>query len=176
VRSQLTRNVLFIILMGIWCPAFSGSIILGANLDIVDGRFSDEANDLGLGFHAGYEFQEWKNWQFGALFEYLDGWNDQENLNITGDMMYDSKSLYATARPNNWPIMFKVGIVDADYKVLQQTVPQDIREVSDTGYGYGVSLVLGSETFRFEILDVKRIKIGSDTFTTYGITVGILTN
>lgn len=174
--SRLTRSVFFIILMGICSPAFSGSVILGVNLDFVDGKFSDEASDLGLGIHVGYEFQEWKNWQFGALFEYLDGWNNQEDLNITGEMMYDSKSLYATARPNNWPIMFKAGIVDADYKVLQQDITKNLREVSDTGFAYGGSLVLGFENFRIDILDVKRIKIGSDTFTSYGITIVILAN
>ena len=37
-------------------PAFAGSIILGVNLEFVDGRFSDEAFDGGWGIHLGYEF------------------------------------------------------------------------------------------------------------------------
>jgi len=46
--------------------------------------------------------------------------------------------------------------------------------VSDTGYAYGVALVFGNEHFRLDLLDIKRIKIGSDTFTSYGISLGIL--
>ena len=88
--------------------------------------------------------------------------------------MYDSKSLYATARPTGWPLLFKAGIVDADYKVLQQDFSQDFRDVSDTGYAYGVALVFGNENFRLDLLDIKRIKIGNDTFTSYGISLGVL--
>lgn len=155
-------------------PALAGSIILGVNLEFVDGRFSDEAFDGGWGLHLGYEFKEWKNWQFGAMFEYMDGWYNQEDLEIAGEMMYDSKSLYATARPTKWPLLFKAGIVDADYKVLQQDFTQNFRDVSNTGYAYGVALVFGNENFRLDLLDIKRIKIGNDTFTSYGISLGVL--
>lgn len=150
-------------------PAFAGSIIVGANFEFVDGRFNDEAFDGGWGIHLGYEFKEWKNWQLGAQFEYLNGWNAPSDLDIAGEIMYDSKSLYATARPTGWPLLFKAGIVNADYKVLQQDFSQNFREVSDTGYAFGVALVLGDENYRFEILDIKRIIVGSDTFTSYGI-------
>ena len=174
MKSALIPNLLALIVLLFCSPTFAGSLILGFNLEFVDGRFSDEAFDGGWGVHVGYEFKEWKKWQFGAMFEYMDGWYDQEDLEIAGEMMYDSKSLYATARPSGWPLLFKAGIVDADYRVLQQDFTQDFRDVSDTGYAYGVALVFGNENFRLDLLDIKRIKIGSDTFTSYGISLGVL--
>ena len=174
MNPSFARSLLFILSSVICNPAYAGSVILGINLEFVDGRFSDEAFDGGWGIHLGYEFKEWNRWQFGALLEYMDGWYDQEDLEIAGEMMYDSKSLYATARPTGWPLLFKAGIVDADYKVLQQDFTQNFRDVSDTGYAYGVALVFGNETFRLDLLDIKRIKIGSDTFTSVGISIGML--
>jgi len=72
--------------------------------------------------------------------------------------------------------MFKAGIVNADYKVLLQDYTQNFRRVRDTGYGYGVALVFGDKYLRYNLLEVKRIKIGSDTFTSYGINISILSN
>ena len=154
--------------------AWAGAVILGLNLEFVDARFSDEGFDGGLGIHAGYEFTQWKSWNFGGLLEYMNGWNDEGNLEIEGDLMYESLSLYATARPSNWPLVFKVGAVRADYKVLLETLAQDVRDVSDTGYAYGVALAFGNERFRLDVLDVKRIHIGDDSFNSYGISLGIL--
>jgi len=168
MKYRPARYLLLTLLATLFSPAFAGSIILGVNLEFVDGRFNDEAFDGGWGLHLGYEFKEWKKWQFGAMFEYMDGWYDPEDLEIAGEMMYDS------ARPTNWPLLFKAGIVDADYRVLQQDFTQDFRDVSDTGYAYGVALVFGNENFRLDLLDIKRIKIGSDTFTSYGISLGVL--
>ena len=64
--------------------------------------------------------------------------------------------------------------MDADYKVLEEDLTQNFREVSDTGYAYGVALVLGNEHFRLDLIDYKRIKIGDDHFDSYGISLGIL--
>jgi hypothetical protein len=176
VKSRIIRSVVFIILLGICNPAFSGAIILGVNLELLEGGFGELSYDGGLGFQAGYEFKERSKWQFGALVEYFDSWNKQEDLTSAGEMTFDSYSLYATARPNNWPIMFKAGVVNADYKVLLQDYTQNFREVRDTGYGYGVALVFGDKYLRYNLLEVKRIKIGSDTFTSYGINISILSN
>lgn len=171
--SRLLRSLIFVSLLVTASPAFSGAITLGLNLEFVEGRFNDEAFDGGWGIHAGYEFQEWKNWQFGGLIEYMNGWNGEGDLTTAGEMTYDSLSLYATARPNKWPVMFKVGIVDADYKVLLEDYTQNFREVSDIGYAYGVALVIGDEKFRLSLLDLKRIIIGDDSFTSYGISLAI---
>jgi len=72
--------VFFITLLGIYNPAFSGAIILGVNLELLEGGFGELSYDGGLGFQVGYEFKERNKWQFGALFEYFDSWNKQEDL------------------------------------------------------------------------------------------------
>ena len=151
-----------------------GAVILGINLEFIDSRFNDEGFDGGFGIHGGYEFKQWHDWQFGGLVEFMNGWYNEDELEIAGEMMYESKSLYATARPANWPILFKAGVVDADYKVLVDETTREFREVSDTGYAYGIALVLGNENFRLDLIDYKRVNIGNDHFDSYGISLGIL--
>jgi hypothetical protein len=51
---------------------------------------------------------------------------------------------------------------------------QNFRDVSGTGYAYGVALALGNESFRLDVIDIKRVNIGNDTFNSYGISLGIL--
>ncbi|MEJ2141048.1 MAG: hypothetical protein P8Y24_01615, partial [Gammaproteobacteria bacterium] len=152
---------------------YAEGFTIGANLEFVDGDFSGEAFDGGFGLQVGYEFKEQGNWQYGVLFEGLSLWNDEEDLYNAGEMVYDSRSLFATARPTNWPVIFKAGIVDAEYKVLLQNDTQNFREVNDTGYAVGIGLVMGNETFRVNLLDIQHIKVGGETFTSYGITLAI---
>jgi hypothetical protein len=154
--------------------AQAGAIILGLNLEFVESRFNDEGFDGGFGLHAGYEFKEWNDWHFGGLFEYMNGWYNEDELDSAGEMMYDSKSLYATARPRNWPLLFKAGLVDADYKILMEDLTDNFREVSGTGHAYGIAIVIGNEQFRLDLIDYKRVTIGGDHFDSYGISLGIL--
>lgn len=168
------KNLLFMLFLVVCPPVYSGAIILGLNLEFIDSRLNEEGFDGGFGLHAGYEFKDWHRWHFGGLFEYMNGWYNRDDLSTAGEMMYDSKSLYATARPHDWPLMFKAGIVDADYSILQEDMTQNFREVSDTGYAYGISLVFGNESFRIDLLDYKRVKIGNDSFDSFGISLGIL--
>lgn len=174
MEFHISKYLLFTTLLAICKPALSGAIIIGLNLEFVDARFNDEGFDGGLGVHAGYEFKEWKSWHFGGLFEYMNGWYTEEDLVVAGEMMYESKSLYATARPRNWPLVLKAGIVDADYRVLEESMTQNFRDGSGTGYAYGIALALGNENFRLDVIDIKRIHIGGDSFNSYGISLGIL--
>ena len=174
MQSIFTKILVVIISMTICSPAYSGAVVAGLNLEFVESRFGEKGSiDGGLGFHAGYEFREWKNWRFGGQLEYLSGWNSEDDLVTAGEIMYEAISLYATARPYNWPVVFKAGLVNADYKVLQSDLTSDFREVSDTGYAYGVALVIGNEMLRLDLLDFKRMKIGNDTFNSYGISLAI---
>jgi len=174
MQKPIAKNLLFMLLLVIANPVYPGAIIVGLNLEFIESRFNEEGFDGGFGLHAGYEFKDWKSWHFGGLFEYMNGWYNREDLETAGEMMYDSKSLYATARPLNWPVMFKAGVVDADYNILQQDMTQDFREVSGTGYAYGVALVIGDEHFRLDLLDYKRVKIGRDAFDSFGISLGVI--
>ena len=87
-HSLIKSFVLFISLLFV-NSSYAGAIILGLNLEFTDGEFNEEAFDGGWGIHAGYEFKAWKKWQFGAMFEYMNGWNAKEDLNLAGEMRYD---------------------------------------------------------------------------------------
>jgi hypothetical protein len=104
----------------------------------------------------------------------MNGWYSKDDLNSAGEMTYRSRSLYATARPQDWPLMFKAGVVDADYSVLQEDMTQNFRDVNNTGYAYGISLVFGNELMRIDLIDYKRVKIGNDSFDSFGISLGVL--
>jgi len=173
--KSCTARFLWVMLLSILStPVYSGAVLVGFNLEFIQTRFNGEAIDGGFGIHAGYEFKDVENWHFGGLLEILNGWNDQSDLWSVGEVMYQSKSLLATARPHDWPVLFKAGLVNADYKVVEQEYPQRLRVESDNGYVYGVALVLGGEDFRLDLLDYKRIKIGNDAFSSFGISLAIL--
>jgi len=61
IKHSPAKSLVFIILSAISSPLYAGSVILGLNLEFVDGRFNDEAFDGGWGIHLGYEFKEWKS-------------------------------------------------------------------------------------------------------------------
>ena len=150
---------------------------LGVNLEFVEptsSGFAEDQLDGGIGFHIGYEFKKWKNWNLGVQYEQLDGWNKPEQMYHAGEFLYSSKSILATARPTDWFVMFKAGLVNANYKVLLQNYTQIFREVNDTGYALGLAFVLGDENFRLEFLDFKHINIGGKSFNSIGITVRVL--
>ena len=173
-RLTTTKILLLILPLVLSSTAYAGAVVIGINLDFVQSRSNNEGLDGGLGVHAGYEFKDSESWHFGGLFEVLNGWNSQDDLYAAGDMMYRSKSLFATARPRDWPIMFKAGIVDAEYKILEGNIAGTfLREVNTTGHAYGLALVLGGDNYRLNLLDYKRIKIGRDTFNSFGISLMI---
>ena len=169
------KILLLVLSLVLSSAAYAGAVVIGINLDFIQSRSNDVGFDGGLGVHAGYEFKDSENWHFGGLFEVLNSWNTQDDLYVAGDLMYKSKSLLATARPGGWPIMFKAGIVDAEYKVLEGNIAGTfLREVNSTGYVYGLAFVLGDDDVRLNLLDYKRIKIGRDTFDAFGISLMVL--
>jgi len=82
-------------------------------------------------------------------------------------MVFDSQAIYVTARPKNWFLHFKAGVVKADYKTA-------VEDINDTGLALGVSLVLGSGTLRFHLLDYQHYKIGGDSFNSVSVSVAVL--
>lgn len=174
MENRTAKFLWVVLLLILSTPVYSGTVLIGFNLEFVQPRFNSEGFDGGFGIHAGYEFKDLESWHFGGLLEVLNGWNSQDDLQSAGEMMYKSKSLLATARPGNWPIMFKAGIVSADYKILEQELTQNFREVRDTGYMYGLALAVGDGSIRVDLLDYKRVKIGNDSFDSFGISLVVL--
>ncbi|TNF35361.1 MAG: hypothetical protein EP315_05995 [Gammaproteobacteria bacterium] len=173
-----TRYISLLIMAFLSCPiqAQAEGLSLGVNLEFVEPQtntFLEDELEGGLGFHLGYEFSSWKDWNLGVQYEYLNGWNDVGDMYWAGEFKYDSKSLLLTARPGSWPLMLKVGFVDAEYGVLLQDGAQNLHIVNDTGSLIGVSLVFGDDRFRLEILDYKRIKLGNERFNSFGLTLTV---
>ena len=170
-------SVCLILFLG---PANAEGLNLGINFEFVEpasSGFAENELDGGFGFHIGYEFKKrpkWKNWNLGVQYEQMDGWNKPEKTYYTGEFMYSSKSILATARPTDWPIIFKAGLVNANYKVLLQTGTQNFNVVNDTGYALGFALVGGGEQYRFELLDFKHTKIGNKSFNSLGLSFSII--
>ena len=151
--------------------AFADSVNMGINLEFVgseQGTF-----DGGLGLTIGYEFTNFNGWYYGGQFSYLNGWNEKGDLIDAGEITYNSMSLYATARLNNLPIMFKVGIVDTDYQVLLVDDSQIFQREHKFGAGMGMSLAFEFNSFVLELLDYKRIWIGNTWFNSYGISITV---
>ena len=86
-----------------------------------------EAFDGGLDLQVGYEMIETEDWNFGAQLHLIKGVTSEsdvedERLVYSGYdttdstvMAFDSQAFYLTARPENWLLQFKAGIVHADY-------------------------------------------------------------
>lgn len=103
----------------------------------------------------------------GGQLQFLNGWNDRAEvlLDVTGTQMaFDAQALYATARPNKWPLLFKVGVVNANYVT-------SVKSVSATGFAIGVGLDIEFGTFRLNLLDYSRYYIGSDVVNVYTLSL-----
>ena len=165
------RYLMYIFFLFAIDDAFADSVNMGINLEFVgseQGTF-----DGGLGLTIGYEFTNFNGWYYGGQFSYLNGWNEKGDLIDAGEITYNSMSLYATARPNNLPIMFKVGIVDTDYQVLLVDDSQIFQREHKFGAGMGMSLAFEFNSFVLELLDYKRIWIGNTWFNSYGISITV---
>lgn len=176
LKFRSTKLVVGFCLYLLYWPLQAGPITLGLNLEFVDAGVNDESMDGGLGIQLGYEFSNMRDWQIGLLLERMESWTSQADLQLAGEMMYQSTSLFATARPHDWPLIFKVGLVDAEYRILLQDFTQNYHYANNLGYAYGVGLTYGNENFRVNLLDYKHIQIGSDSFNSIGITIAILSD
>jgi len=155
--------VLFLLALLFSGRAAAEGVSVGLSLEFID-QASTEAVDGGFGLQAGYEFRATENWDYGVEFHYFDGWTKESELNDEFDLMFRSFGLSATARPHNWPLTFRAGVVNASYKTIYTSQ-------SDTGYSYGFGLVIGEGNVRLHLLDYDRYKIGSESFNSYAISL-----
>ena len=153
--------------------ALAEGLDFGFGLGFVDAADAD-GFDGGWDIQVGYEMKQTDHWNFGAQIHVINGWtprsavdedkeyNDPESTT----MAFDSQALYLTARPENWWLQFRAGLVHASY----YTIDQD-----ENGFGVaaGAGLVIGSETVRLHLLDYNRYQIGSDGFNVYSISIGV---
>ena len=165
-------SVLCLALVGA-SAAWAEGLDFGFGLGFVSAADTD-GFDGGWDVQVGYERKQTEHWNFGAQVHVISGWTDKSSVDEDreyGDiesttMAFDSQALYVTARPENWWIQLRAGVVHASY----YTVNQD-----EDGFGVaaGAGLVIGSEAVRLHLLDYNRYQIGSDAFNVYSISIGI---
>lgn len=168
---HIRTALLFSLALTFNASVYAGAVVMGMNLEFIEPRFNDEGFDGGFGLHAGYEFKDHKDWHIGSIVEIFNGWNSQNDMQYAGEFLYSSKSLLATARPRDWPVTFRAGLVDADYTILETDFSQNFRHVSATGFAYGIAVSIGDNKYRLDLLDYKRIKVDGDSFDSFGISL-----
>jgi hypothetical protein len=174
-RSSLKKGKIFRIIPGTFVSLslmFLPHQLLAVPLDIGVALEFVEASatksfEGGLGIQFGIELKEKDNWHYGAQLQYFDGWTKPENVISDTDMSFSSYSLYATAKNNNLPLIFRAGIIKADYRV-----PGGVYD--DTGVALGFSWVLGQGNLRFHILDYQHYDFNGKSFNSVGLSILLL--
>lgn len=151
---------------------FSPHQLLATPLDFGVALEFVEATDTksfegGMGIQLGIELKETDNWHYGAQLHYFDGWTKAEKVISDTDMSFSSYSIYATAKNNNLPMIFRAGIIKADYRV-----PGGVYD--DTGVALGFSWVLGYGNLRFHILDYQHYDFNGKSFNSVGLSILLL--
>jgi len=162
-QARVFGVVLFVLVALLPGRVAAQGVSVGLSLEFID-QASTEALDGGFGLQAGYEFRASEHWDYGLEFHYFDGWTKESELVDEFDLSFRSYGLSATARPHNWPIMFRAGLVNAKYKTIYTSQ-------SDTGYSYGFGIVIGDDKLRLHLLDYDRYEIGSETFNSYALSL-----
>ena len=152
-------------------PVWAGSFNFGLGFELV-GATNFDGDDFGLSLQLGYEIKETKHWNIGLEVDLFNGVTDENDINDyyyadSSCMVFDSQAIYVTARPKNWFLHFKAGIVKADYTTAT-------KDIDDIGLALGLSLVFGSGKLRFHLLDYQHYNIGGDRFNSISVSVAVL--
>lgn len=145
------------------CHASANAVDAGLAYEGISSSNFD-GSDIGYGAQAGYEFVHTEGWNYGWQLTYFDDARKTSNVDTAGDMWFRSLAAYATARPKGWPLTFRVGVVQADYKTL-------VLKRSATGWAAGLSLTRGDRDLRIHLIDVEHYQLGADHFNTFGVSV-----
>ena len=163
IRHRLLYPLRVVLLMLTCSIARAGSPMFSLGLELVS-VIPGDGVDAGYSLQIGYEMPHDNGWSSGLQLELMNGWNESNGLLDLADLSYQSKSLFLSARPSTWPVKFKLGLVKADYDLLLQPDGTEIRSEDKSGTALGVALGYGGEQAFVELVDVKRIRIGSDDF------------
>lgn len=148
---------------------------VGVGFMYVNSPSQENESDLGWDLQLGYEMPEVVEWNFGAQMHLLKGWtskgdvNEDKALGIEDSTMmaYDSQALYLTARPKEWWLQFKLGVVHTDYYTVH-------KDESDVGMAFGVGLVVPSEMIQVHMLDFHHYQVSGESFNVYTVSMLVL--
>ena len=155
-----------LVLVSVSHHANAGTFDAGLGLGFAESLDSD-GFEGGWDFLAGYEIDQTAGWNIGTQVHVIRGWTDKSKANYDTNMSFNSTALYVTARPQNWWLQFKGGLVTADY-ISQQL------EGHGTGFAAGAGIVIGEEDLRLHLLDVHRFFIDGHSFNIYSISLTVL--
>ena len=174
MQKTLIYLALFLTLSS-FCEARAEGFDIGVGFMYVDSPSQEDVSDLGWDVQIGYEMAEVEKWNFGAQLHLLKGWtskgdvNEDKELGIEDSAMmaYDSQALYLTARPKDWWLQFKLGVVHADYYTVH-------KDESNVGMAFGVGLVVPSEMIQVHMLDFHHYQVSGESFNVYTISMLVL--
>jgi len=173
MKYFLSLAVVLSLVLGIGTgQARAGLIDLGIGLGFANSADSS-GFEGGWDLMGGYEWWEVQDWNIGGQLHLIRGWTDKSKFNdypVETTMFFKSTALLATARPRHeWLdlLQLKAGLVNADFKTLEM-------EGSGTGLALGAGIVMGTDTFRFHLLDIEEYWVGGHRFTTFSISIGLL--
>jgi hypothetical protein len=123
----------------------------------------------------GYEMETSKEWNFGAQLHLVKGWTSKSDVDeerahgeeASTVTAFDSQALYLTARPEDWWLQFKAGIVHTDYHTVD-------KDESGVGAAVGIGLVVPSDFIQVHILDYHRYQVGGESFDVLSASVLIV--
>jgi len=173
MRYLFSFAVILSLVLGVGISqARAGMIDVGIGLGFANSADSS-GFEGGWDLIGGYEWREIQDWNVGGQLHLIRGWTDKSKFNdypSDTTMFFNSTALLVTARPRqewlDW-LQLKAGLVNADFKSLQM-------EGSGTGVALGAGIVMGADMFRLHLLDIEEYWVGGQQFTTFSISIGLL--
>lgn len=164
--SLMHRYIWFSVLLSAMPPVFASSFNFGVGQSIIDGVHSEAAGS-GWDVQVGYAFARKRAWDFGLQLQITRQENSDTEFTSPSDLAFSSNALYLSARPSDWWLYFKGGVVHVDYRTLAKAQ-------EDVGLGLGAGITYGSGDIRLHLLDYQRISVGDDSFNMYTISLAVL--
>jgi len=161
--AGFTRLMSYLLVLLYSTHLCAGKPVFSAGIEVIDIHGDRDYFDVGYSLQLGYEFHQTENWSQGFQLELMNGWSDSDDFFNPSDLRYQSRSLFLTSRHTQWPIKFKLGLVKADYQVLQNEDTFEIRSEDKTGVAIGIGFGF-SEKVQIELIDIKLLQIGNDRF------------
>ena len=183
-KVRAKRIAQFAFAASIGCALAQGPVLAeGVDIAAGPGVVSHQPGfEGGWDVQVGYEFKETERFSIGAQWQWYKGWTSESRLGEQEGMAFRANALYLTARPKReafqW-LQLKAGVVNANYKIAEYdsaagTVVVRSDRSGETGLALGASLVFGSDTVRFHLLDYQRYSFSAENFDSFGISLVLL--
>lgn len=162
----MNKLLIFLFLIAATPQIYAEPFDIGLGFSYIDAAQGDGFSG-GWDLQLGYEFAHPEGWNIGGQIQATQGLTKKSDFVDQSDLAYSSTALYFTARPDNWWLYFKGGIVDADFQTLNDNQ-------HTAGVGAGAGIVYNLNGFRVHLLDYQRVIVGNKSFNIYTISITLL--